>query len=59
MRIRESMIQASLYIGVFFITYCGYGLQFGFEIKSTPIEENRTMFFGLSIFIRIFLPLQG
>jgi len=58
-RIKESVIQASLYVVAFFVTYSGYGLQLVIGRKSDAIKENRTMFFALSTYIRIFLPIQG
>jgi len=58
-RIRESMIQASLYIGAFSLTYVGFGSYFLIAGGSPAVQENRTMFFWLSCVVRVFLPLQG
>lgn len=58
---KRTTVQALLYIGVFFLTYCSlFVLQILVQAVNLPeTSEFRHIWFPLSLLVKIFVPLQG
>jgi len=57
--VRQSLIQALLYVASFFVTYSPYGTTFFVNMKFDAVEKNRNIFFPLVALAKIFMPAQG
>jgi hypothetical protein len=58
-RSKEISIQAGLYIVAFLFTYALFGVSTLVGPSAEGVEENRHIYFPLSVLVKIFLPLQG